>query len=416
MSKKSKIAIIGAGVSGLVAAINLEKHGYSPIVYEASDRVGGRVKTDYIDGIAYDHGFQVLLTDYPAAKKYLNYDLLDLRYFKPGSVIFHQNSKDKIGDPLRDWSLLLPTIFSKIGSFSDKIKILKLRNSIQAKSLDDIFRAPEKTTLAYLEDFGFSNQVIQRFFKPFFTGIFLENELSTSSRKFEFVYQMFSKGYAAVPAKGIQAISNQLSAQLKNTKFHFNTQVKQVKNNSLELTTGEFKEYDYVLIATDASKLVGNLPETQKWKKVENLYFEVENQVIDSNIIGLFSDELNTLSNNIHYAKELSKNSHLVSVSVIKKHNYSAEDFIKKIRIELEEIAQIKVIDFKKQFTINQALPIMPSVSYMLPKSETQLKERIFLAGDHLANGSLNAAMLNGESAALAIIEKIEKGSLDIGS
>lgn len=416
MSKKTKIAIVGAGVSGLIAAINLEKHGYSPTIYEASDRVGGRVKTDYIDGVAYDHGFQVLLTAYPAAKKYLNYDLLDLHYFKPGSIIFYQNSKDKIGDPLRDLGLLMPTIFSKIGSISDKLKILKLRNSIKGKSLDDIFRAPEKTTLQYLIDFGFSNQVIQRFFKPFFTGIFLENQLNTSSRKFEFVYQMFSLGKAAIPAKGIQAIPNQLCAQLKNTNFHFNSALKQINNYSLEFDSGKTEEFDYIIVATDASKFISNLPETQSWKKVENLYFEVTNQVIDSSFIGLFSDELNTLTNNIHYVKKLSNNTYLVSVSVVKEHEYSPEELIKEVSSELEKIAKIKVLDFKKQFTINQALPIMPSVSYMLPKSETQLKEHIFLAGDHLANGSLNAAMLNGESAALAVVEKIEKGSLDIGS
>lgn len=416
MSKDIKIAIVGAGVSGLIAAINLEKHGYLPTIFEASDRVGGRVKTDYIDGVAYDHGFQVLLTAYPAAKKYLNYDLLDLHYFKPGSVILYKNSKDKIGDPLRDFGLLFSTVFSKIGSLTDKIKILQLRNSIKAKSLDDIFRAPEKTSLQYLKDFGFSDQVIQRFFKPFFSGIFLEDELNTSSRKFEFVYQMFSIGNAAIPSKGIQAIPNQLCAQLKQSKFHFNTPIKEIQNQSLVLQSGKKEDFDYIIVATDAAKFITNLPETQSWKQVQNLYFEVENQVIDSSFIGLFSDELNSLSNNIHYVRQLSNQSHLVSVSVVKKHQHTDEKLIQKITTELEEIARMNVIEFKKMFTIQQALPIMPSVSYMLPKSETQLKEHIFLAGDHLANGSLNAAMLNGESAALAVVEKIEKGSLDIGS
>ncbi|MFC2149046.1 NAD(P)-binding protein, partial [Bacteroidota bacterium] len=74
-----KIHIIGAGVSGLTAARVLEDNGYSPVIIEATDRVGGRVKTDIIDGYQLDHGFQVLLTAYPAAQKYLNLDALELQ-------------------------------------------------------------------------------------------------------------------------------------------------------------------------------------------------------------------------------------------------------------------------------------------------------------------------------------------------
>ena len=85
----------------------------------------------------------------------------------------------------------------------------------------------------YLQDFGFSEKMITRFFKPFFAGIFLETELNTSSRMFEFVYKMFGEGYAVIPKDGIQAISNQLKANLKNSTFAFDTQVEQVKNNSM---------------------------------------------------------------------------------------------------------------------------------------------------------------------------------------
>ena len=89
MNKKDlKIHIIGAGVSGLIAAKVLENHGYNPIIIEATDRVGGRVKTDLIDGYQLDHGFQVLLTAYPAAQKYLNYEALELQKFLPGASIF----------------------------------------------------------------------------------------------------------------------------------------------------------------------------------------------------------------------------------------------------------------------------------------------------------------------------------------
>ena len=169
MNKKDcKIHIIGGGVSGLIAARVLEKKGFNPIILEASERVGGRIKTDIIEGYQLDHGFQVLLTAYPAVKKYLDYDALDLQFFLPGASIFKAHTQSIIGDPLRDVSLLISTLFSGIGSISDKFKILKLNHKIKKKSLTDIFSEKEQTTLSYLKEFGFSKDMLNDFFIPFF--------------------------------------------------------------------------------------------------------------------------------------------------------------------------------------------------------------------------------------------------------
>jgi phytoene dehydrogenase-like protein len=100
--KEAKIYIIGAGVSGLVAAIELEKAGFSPIILEGSDSIGGRVKTDELDGFRLDQGFQILLTAYPEAIRYLDYQALNLKYFDPGAVIFDGQESFSITDPLRN--------------------------------------------------------------------------------------------------------------------------------------------------------------------------------------------------------------------------------------------------------------------------------------------------------------------------
>ena len=157
--KDHKIHIIGAGISGLVAALVLEEKGFSPVIIEATDRVGGRVKTDIVNGYQLDHGFQVLLTAYPAAQKYLDYKLLDLQMFLPGAAIFNNGKKTIIGDSLRDVSLLFSTIFSDFGSVSDKMKVLKLNRILKNKSIASIFLESEKTTLQYLVDFGFVDQL-----------------------------------------------------------------------------------------------------------------------------------------------------------------------------------------------------------------------------------------------------------------
>ncbi|GGE14666.1 protoporphyrinogen/coproporphyrinogen oxidase [Psychroflexus salis] len=411
---KEKIIIIGAGVSGLVAAINLEKAGFNSVILDQSDRVGGRVKTDYREGYQFDHGFQVLLTQYPAAKKYLNYNLLDLVEFDPGSCIFYHQKKYYIGDPSRKLSLLFPTLLAKIGNVADKLKILKLSKALKKKSFDDIFLAPETTTLVYLKEKGFSDEVIKKFFKPFFTGIFLESELTTSSRKFEFVYKMFAEGSAAIPKKGIQAIPNQLAAQLKNTELEFNTSVEHIKANELVLTNGKTLAFDYCIIAAEAWPIIANLKNQESaWKSVENLYFKVKEKVIKKPLIGLIADEA-ALVNNIHYQPIKKSDNYLLSVSVIKQHNLSKDELINRVEEDLAIYCDIKVDSFVKYFKIKKALPVMHTVNYMMPPSETQLKDRIFLAGDQLSNGSLNAAMLNGESAARAVIAKIKNGFINV--
>ena len=119
MSKKDKkINIIGAGVSGLIAAIVLEKEGYAPHNFEKTDRVGGRVKTEIQGEFVFDHGFQVLLESYPMAKKYLDYTALDLQQFWPGSIIFENRKATKFGDPLRNPKLLVSKWITKLSSLS----------------------------------------------------------------------------------------------------------------------------------------------------------------------------------------------------------------------------------------------------------------------------------------------------------
>ena len=207
-----KITIIGAGLSGLSAAYYLEENGFEDItILESKSSVGGRLKTDFVNGFTLDRGFQVLLTAYPEAKKILNYEALNLKRFAPGALIFDGSGKpQRIGDPLRDIGSLLPTIFSSVGSLLDKIKILTLRNRLVNKSLDAILEQPEKPTAFVLKDYGFSDKFINGFFKPFYAGIFLENELTTSRRMFDFVFKMFAEGDTAIPANGIAEIPKQI--------------------------------------------------------------------------------------------------------------------------------------------------------------------------------------------------------------
>ena len=406
--KSPSIHIIGGGISGLIAARVLEEHGLSATIIEATDRLGGRVKTDVLDGYSLDHGFQVLLTAYPAAKKYLDFDALALQEFLPGSAIFKNGKQKIIGDPLRNLSLLLPTLVSGIGTVNDKLKILALNRRLKKKSIQNIFAEKEQTTISYLENIGFSETIITDFFIPFFSGIFLENKLDTSSRMFEFVYKMFGEGNAALPKDGIQAIPKQLFEKLKNTTCVFNTKVKSVENGSIILESGEIIKSNFTIIATQASGLVSNLKnQATLWKSCDTLYFEVTKREIRKPLIGLIAAP-NALINNIFYHTSLQTSAtatkELLSVTVIDRQNLTNKQLVTGVQKELKELCNIDSCTFIKQYNIPMALPNLQDIQYEMLPSETRLTETIFLAGDTQLNGSLNAAMIAGERAALEVI------------
>jgi protoporphyrinogen oxidase len=410
MNVDKKITIIGAGISGLITAIELERLGFNPIVIEASDRVGGRVKTDIIDGFQLDHGFQVLLEAYPQAKKYLNYKTLELQKLMPGAVIYKNGKTSLIGDPLRDFSLLVPTIVANVGSIKDKLAIFKLNLVLKSKSLQAIFDSEQVSTLQYLKSKRFSDRIIQNFFKPFFTGIFLETELSTSSAMFEFTYKMFGEGLAVIPKEGIQAIPNQLKSQLTKTAFRFNTRVKTVEEGCIILEDGSVITSDIIVIATDASKILG-LEKPIAWKACDTLYFEVEQNTLKKPIIGLLADN-DALINNIFYTTSIAnKNTfkgEVLSVTIVKNHNLDETDLITKIETELKKNCGIITKRFIKRYTIKKALPDLEHVSYNGSNAKFKFSDTIYLAGDTQLNGSLNAAMTSGEAVATLIAERFK--------
>ena len=406
-----KIHIVGAGISGLIAATVLEKNGFSPVIIETTDSIGGRVKTDIVDGYQLDHGFQVLLTAYPAAQKYLNLEALQLQSFIPGASIFKNGKQQIIGDPLRDKSLLLSTVFARVGTLSDKFKILKLNNKLKKKSLSEIFSTKEQTTKSYLMAFGFSNSIIDNFFNPFFSGIFLENKLETSSRMFEFVYKMFGEGQAALPKGGMQAIPKQLSNNLKRTTFKFNTKVATVNDSEIILVDGQKIKSDFTIIATEPSKLLNTVnKKVTEWQSCDTLYFETENRVINKPLIGLIPEK-DAVINNIFYHtsldSDLKGNKELISVTVVDNQNLPSDKLIQRVQTELKQYCGINTSKLIKHYNIPMSLPKLKELKYNALPSQTRLTDTIFLAGDLQLNGSLNAAMIAGEKAALGVLDNL---------
>ncbi|MEM1063533.1 MAG: FAD-dependent oxidoreductase, partial [Planctomycetota bacterium] len=246
------VVVVGAGVAGLTCAKVLHEAGVPVVVLEASDGVGGRVRTDEVDGFKLDRGFQVLLTAYPQAREHLDYEALDLRPFEPGSLIRVPDRDDfaRLVDPWRRPKHTLATATAPVGSLLDKLRIALFRSDCGRRAIDRIFASPEAKSAETLgETAGFSPAMIDRFFRPFFGGIFLETKLATSDRMLRFVFKMFAEGYAALPAEGMGTIPRQLASRLPEGAVRLDSPVASLAGDHVVTSAGERLDAAAVVVA-----------------------------------------------------------------------------------------------------------------------------------------------------------------------
>ncbi len=411
VKNKTDVLIIGAGLAGLSAARVLKSAGRNIKILDASDAPGGRVRTDHFKGFLLDRGFQVLSTAYPEAKHFLDYKALDLQAFSPGSIILNNLGIDQIGDPLREISSLISTLKSPVGSFLDKIKLLKLKLKLAGSSIDEIFLKPEISTLNYLKNVGFSDRIISNFFVPFLSGIFLENKLDTSSRMFEFVFKMFSESNTAIPAKGMGMIPLQLASKLSPEELILNESVLNIDGNEVLTALGNSYQANTILLATRVDSLpMPFLGQNKGKKSVTCLYFSAEQAPYPQKLIALNANP-NKLINNIavmsnvsrHYAPE---GKSLISISIIEDCDvFNDSELELKVKDELK-FWYPECLDWEhlKTYKISYALPENKHVKNDVNSSTMRLNDSTFICGDHLLNGSINAAMKSGRLAAEAIL------------
>ncbi len=409
----AKIVIVGAGVAGLVAAQHCEEAGFSTILLEASDRIGGRLKTDVVEGFHLDRGFQVLLSEYDEVRHYLNLGELKVQKFGIGAWVFDKKKAFKVSDPLRDPSQMWPMIASPVGSLLDKWRLWRLTNYLKGQAKADLFKGKQQSTLSYLQEWGFSQKMIEQFFRPFFGGIFLENELKTDAAMFRFVFQQFSKGHALLPAEGIAAIPQQLFSKLRNTELRLNTKVSKIEGHELQLAAGDKMYFDKVIVATEPSKIIPALvSEPQVFNGTFNLYFEVNRPPVDGPYLALLSDPYNPI-NSFCVPSEVCKSlappgKHLLSVSL--KSGIAAGDVsAKKVVAALKSLPGLADLELKElaAYHIPKSLPQVSELKYNVPFTQTALNDEIFLAGDYLLNASLDAAMRSGRLATEAMLASI---------
>lgn len=407
------VLVIGAGLSGLACARQLHRRGLSVRILEGSDRVGGRVRTDEVDGFKLDRGFQVMLTAYPEAQLELDYEALDFHAFYDGAEVRYDGSFHRIADPFRHPFDAPKTLFNPIGTAADKLRVARIRQNLRRTTVPELMEREEHTALAVLrERWSFSDSMIDRFFRPFFGGIFFDRTLGASSRMFEFLFKMFAEGRTVLPAGGMEQIPKQMRSHLPDEAVRLNTPVDAVSEQTVTLDTGEELQAPAVVVATEApaaDRLVGGI-EPVEGRSTVCLYFAAPKSPLDDPILVLNGDGVGPI-NNVAVPSDVAPGyapdeRALVAAVVVGEPAEDDEALRRAVREQLIDWFGLQAGGWDHLDTIHvpYALPEQAPPFLSPPQREVRRRPGLYVCGDHRHNGSINGAIASGRVAARAAV------------
>ena len=399
LASHTDIIILGAGPAGLACALKCQQLGREYLLIEGSNRIGGRLGSLYEDGYIFDLGFQVYNSAYVNTNRLLDLDELNLKYFKPGAAVHYGNSFQIVSDPLRDISKVFSTIFSNITTVSDKLKILSLKNSLSNYNIEED-KTDDITTLRFLKQYGFSEKMIDNFFIPFFSGIFHEKTLDTSSKFFKYVFSNFNNGLASLPEKGMQVIPEQLMSKIDIERVMMEkTAINLDDGNKVIFDDGDIIKGENIILTGESTTLAEKIK--YEYNEVNTIYFTTENEIENGDYIHLFPED--DLINNIAIPSSISSaysngHSHLISITILE-YDCSDIELIKKIRKRLSNYygGEPGSYEFLRTFSISKATIKQPVGHFERKKI---VKNGLIIAGEQATNGSIEGAIISGLNAA----------------
>lgn len=411
----SPVLVLGAGLSGLVCAKELHQAGVPVRVLEASNEVGGRIRTARVDGFSIDRGFQVLLDAYPSVKQHLDATALRLKAFEPGALVQWRGRRHYVGDPLRQPGSLWSSFRAPIGGVADKWKILSLRRELASGDPNLLLKRAATSTAESLKTRGFSQSIRERFFRPFYGGILLEEELETSSGMFEFTFRMFTDGSAVLPEDGMDAIPRQLAATLPEDCIRFGARATSVEPHAVELESGERLDAGAVVLATDgrtAGQLLGpRAGMTEEFRTTTTIAFAADTAPYDRAAICLRGDPTDgpilhvAVPSNVSASYAPPGQSLVLATAVGPRAE--DQDLETRARAQLlgwfgDAVHQWRTLRVDR---IRDALPRKGAEDDL--QMSVELPSGLFVCGDHRSSPSSHGAMESGERAASAVKEAL---------
>ena len=408
------VAVIGAGLAGLRCALLLKEAGFDAHVFEREHQVGGRMRTEKVDGFLLDYGFHVMQTAYPTSQRTFDFEKLETQAFEPGAIIVQKKKNQakfwRMADPFRRPIQGALSGMNRFASPIDLLRVARLRFSVRKGKTDRVFEGKNQDTLSYLKQQGFSQSIINRFFHPLFSGIFLEDNLRTNERMFRFVFRMMSKGNMVLPRGGIAAAPNQLAQRLGENRIHLNSDVSIIDDTTLNVN-GKTKSFDAIVRAFNSNQV-------NEKRHVWTLHFDAEQSPLNSQHVLLNGDVKISDGLIAHLAvpsdvqpEYAPAGRSLVTITVVGER---ADSLGFTSAVKVEDAVRKEVEVWFPDTSLNWRLLAVQHIEHALPEvgSERPLlatpQIQGFECGDHMLHGSVEGALLSAEAVASAVVVHLQ--------
>jgi phytoene dehydrogenase-like protein len=406
------VVIVGGGLAGLAAARRLDRAGIDWLLVEASDRLGGRVATDLVDGWRLDRGFQVLNTAYPRVPALVDIDALDMRYFTSGVLVRRAGALHRLENPLRNPLSAPQTLNSGVGTLADRVKFGALATRCATASPARLLGAPETTAQEMLRRAGLSHRIIEEVLRPFLSGVFGDRALETSSHVLAMVLRSFARGRIGVPAAGMAALPAAVAGPLPYPQLLVGARTLSIAPGQVVTEGGEIR-CRAIIVATDpttASELLPALPRPDM-RALTTFYFGADHAPLDEPTLLLDGDRREIVANTVvmsNAAPEYAPaGKSLIAASLVGASAPSgASEAV--VRTELSRMYGAPADDwtFLTAVVLPEALPSAVAPQHRLRKP-VDLGDGLFVAGDHRDSPSIQGALAGGWRTAGAVLTSL---------
>lgn len=412
--EKADVVVVGAGLAGLACARALTSRGLDVLVLEAGDAVGGRVRTDHVDGYTLDRGFQVLNTGYPELRRVADLDALDLRAFDPAAGVTVDGERVVLANPVHRPTAAAAALGLPVGGIGGKAALGLYAGLCATLPAAGIKHRTDVSAAEAWRRASIPPDVVDAVLRPFFSGVTLEQDMTTTRRFTDLMMRMFVRGSSTVPAGGMQALPEQLAARLPAGTVRLGTPVHDVAAHRVGTGNGTV-EARAVVVATDgwaaARLLPGGVPAPAA-RGVTTVYHAAPDFPEASARLLLDADRspvANTIAISKAAPEYAPRDRVLVATSIV--HGSVPDDpDAREVRESLGRMhgTDTSTWELLATYHLPHALPAMTAPHRMRkPVRLSGNGETVYVAGDHRDTSSIQGALVSGRRAAHAVLEDL---------